>query len=176
MESAGKQFVGKQFVETDRPLLNAVHEEDVEYAHVASVQLDEVVLAWWDQAVAANMAKPEMVQTALTTCMDTNAVSKMPIGVIAKAVQEMLLSTSQKDMIATAYSTYRNTLIKRLQNIMHQHTEAATNDTSKQEASVAKHAELLGELDACLRNTQQACMAMTTVSTSVYGHVTYQMF
>ena len=159
---------GKQFVDKARSLLSAIDHGDPELSRAASVQLDEVVLAWWEQALAANMAKPEMVQAALTTRMDNNAVSEMSTGVIAKAVQEMRLSESQKDTIATAYSRYRNTTlpsIEKRQVILQQLTEAASNDSSQQEESGPSFTQVLGQLDACLQNTQQACTALTNVST-----------
>ena len=161
---------GRQFVDKARSLLNTIDHGEPEYTRAASVQLDKIVHAWWEQALAANTAKPEMVRAALTTRMDTNAVSEMPIGMISKAIQDMRLSASQKDIIATAYSRYRNTLpsVEKRKEFLQQLEEAASNkESSKQEESGSSRCkEVLRELGACFMNAQQACTALTTVSTS----------
>jgi len=157
---------GRQFVDKSRSLLNAIDHGEPEDTCAATVQLDKIVHAWWEQALAANTAKPEMVRAALATRMDTNSVSKMPIGVISKALQDIRLSASQKDIIATAYRRYQNSLpsVEKRKDFLQQLNEAASNDeSSKQEESGSSRCtEVLRELGACFMNTQQACMALTT--------------
>jgi hypothetical protein len=158
---------GKRFVHESSSLLIASKYADPQLAHAASTKLDNVVISWWEHALAANMANPDMVQAALTTRMDTHEVSETPSSIISKAVQEMHLSATQQQIIASAYAKYRNTLPSKetRQEILQQLEEASFSDASQQSDGRPSYTEVLGQLDDCLKNSQQACMAMTTVST-----------
>ena len=153
------------------PLLRHSHQN---ISSAARQQLDELVASWWCQTLAASMVNPQIVKLAAATRMDqagichAHAVCDPPKEVFAQAVQAMRLSKGQKETIAAAYSTYLQALPERQRrHVLHHLAEAVEEPCSyrTEPVSVKMH-EILDKLSGVLGKWQEACMALTTVSSN----------